>query len=215
MKNISIFITDDHSLFRQGVEETFREDPDFNVIGEADSIETLLNSSELKHCNILILDITLGEDSGLDAIPELKEKNPELKIIILSMHNKPILIKRAVVLGASGYILKSSPPNQLKKAVQKVHSGSKYLDPELSDSIFTLLDDRITGTGADSLYNTLSKREQEIFRLLAEGITSSQIAKQLYISRKTVDNHRSNILSKLGFSSSAELIQLADNLGVI
>ncbi|MBI9106658.1 MAG: response regulator transcription factor [Spirochaetales bacterium] len=214
MNKISVFITDDHSLFRNGVITALKEDPTFIITGEAESVLELLQSGMLENTDILLLDISLKEQSSLDSMPEITSRFPELKILILSMHNKPMLIKKAINLGISGYILKHSPPETLLHAVKEVQAGRKYLDPDLSDSIFTCLRNSGSGTEADALYNNLSAREQEIFRMLAEGLTPPQIAKQLFISRKTVDNHRSKIMSKLRIDSSARLIQLAEKLGV-
>lgn len=215
MDKIKIFIADDHALFRQGIAGTILEEPTFEISGEAESINELLSSKQLTDSDILTLDISFGDKSSLTIIPQLFVINPELKILILSMHDKPVLIKRVLNLGAAGYFLKSSPATQLIQAVKDINEGRKYLDPALSDSIFTLLNDTETTTDTYSLYNSLSNREQEIFRLLAEGIAPAGIARKLNISRKTVENHRSNIQHKLKLSSPIELIQLAEKLGVV
>lgn len=215
MKKIRLFIADDHALFRKGIIGALLDEEGFEIKGEADSIETLLKSDYLSESDILLLDISLGNDSSLDSLPEITTAYPGLRILILSMHNKPIYIKRAVSSGASGYLLKSTPPQQLKQAIKEVFNGRKYLDPSLSESIFTLLQDNSIGSETDALYNTLSKREQQIFRLIAEGSSPAQIAKELYICRKTVENHRSNLMSKLGLNMHADIVQLAYKLGVI
>ena len=215
MEKIKIFIADDHALFRQGIAGVLLNENFIEVTGEAESAAGLLASEQLKESDILTLDISLGKDSGLDIIPDLRKNHPNLRILILSMHNKPMLIKRAVNIGAEGYFLKSSSPEKLVEAVKTIHSGERYLDSSLSDSIFTLLSDNESSWGTDSLYNSLSLREQEIFRLLAEGQKPAAIAKSLCISRKTVENHRSNITSKLRLDSPADIRPLAGKLGVI
>ncbi len=215
MEKINVFITDDHAIFRPGVAGTFQENPQFQIIGEAESAQDMLSSENLKDADILLLDISLENHSSLDSLPELSSRFPEMKILILSMHNKPILVKKAINLGISGWVLKNSPAETLIQAAEEIYRGRKYLDPEISDSLFSILSDKGNETETDSLYNSLSKREQQIFRMLAEGLASAQIAKQLFISRKTVDNHRSKILSKLKLESMVDLVKLADHIGVI
>ena len=215
MNKINVFIADDHALFRQGIIGALQSEPGFIITGEAESLEQLMTSRVLNETDILTLDISFNDKSSLDSIKTIINKYPKLNILIISMHNKPILIKHAVNLGASGYFLKSSPPERLKLALKEIFKGNKYLDPALSDSIFTLLYENTHPSDSDSLYNSLSNREQEIFRLLAEGLKPLIISRQLNISRKTVENHRSNIMHKLKLNSIGELIQLAEKLGVI
>lgn len=215
MKKISVFVTDDHALFRQGVINTLQPDSGIEITGEAETLKGLLEAEELEQTEVLMLDISLGEDSSVEAIPELKNRYPDLKIIILSMHDKPVLLKRVINLGISGYLLKQSPSERLLEAVKIVNSGKRYLDPELSESIFTLLCNCSDNEKNDALYNSLSNREQEIFRMLAEGSSTARIAIELFISRKTVENHRAKILSKLKLNSSADIVQLGEKLGVI
>lgn len=215
MSKIRIFITDDHALFRQGVKDALLAGSNIELTGEAESVEQLMKAEALTDTDILLLDITLGNESGLNALPLLFKKYSELKVLILSMHNKPVLLKRAVNSGIRGYILKQSPPERLHEAVKTVFNGGTYLDPELSDSIFYLLNDPTDNSDEASHYSSLSNREQEIFRLLAEEHSTSRISKELFISRKTVENHRSKILSKLKLDSPAEIVQLAEKLGII
>lgn len=215
MGKIRVFIADDHTLFRQGIAEILKSDPDFIISGETESLEQLLSAEALKDSDVLTLDISFGEDSSLSLIPELKKKYPDIGILILSMHNKPMLVKRAVNLGASGYCIKNAPASHLLEAIKAIGSSGKYFDPALSDSIYTLLNDSVEENDSDALYNLLTNREQEIFRLLAEGCRPAAIARELNISRKTAENHRSNILNKLRLDSILDLTQLAAHLGVI
>jgi DNA-binding NarL/FixJ family response regulator len=216
MAKTKVFITDDHSMFRKGVISILEKKANIEVIGEADTPESMVGSASLVNANLLLLDLSLGEKSGLEYISSVRKKNPKIKIIILSMHNKPILIKKAVNLGADGYVVKQSPPEILIQAIKTVEDGYRYLDPALSDSIYLCLSEAgSVHTESDVSYNSLSKREQEVFRLLAEGFTAVQISKKLYISRKTVENHRSNLMSKLKLQSLPDLISYANDLGVI
>lgn len=203
-------------MFRKGVASILEKKAHFEIVGEADTPEAMLASGALNNTDILLLDLSLGEKSGLDYISSIKKKNGRIKILVLSMHNKPILIKKAVNLGADGYVVKQSPPEILIQAIKAIKEGLKYLDPALSDSLFLCLSDAgAVNSESDVSYNSLSKREQEIFRLLAEGLSAVQISKKLYISRKTVENHRSNIMAKLKLQSLPDLISYANDLGVI
>lgn len=216
MDKSKIFITDDHSMFRKGVVSILEKKSEFEIAGEAETPEEMLAAPGLRSADFLLLDLSLGEVSGLDYIGKIRSRNPHVKIIILSMHNKPVLIKKAVNMGADGYVVKQSPPEILIKALQTIREGYKYLDPALSDSIYLCLSEAdAVHTVSDVSYNSLSKREQEVFRLLAEGFTAVQIGKKLYISRKTVENHRSNIMAKLKLQSLPDLISYANDLGVI
>ena len=215
MTEIRVFIADDHTLFRQGIAGILRENGSFRITGQSDSIEKLMASNELSNSDVLTLDISFGEESSFSVLQKIVKRNPNLNVLILSMHNKPMLIKRSFNSGASGYFIKSSPAAQLIEAIKTINDGHKYIDPALSDNIFTLINDTVKDDDSDSLYNLLSNREQEIFRLLAEGEKPVSIARQLNISRKTAENHRSNIIQKLKLGSPVEIAQLAKKLGVV
>ena len=215
MKKIKVFIADDHTLFRQGIAGILSEEDQFIISGQAETLDQLLASPGPAGSNVLTLDISFGESSSFKVLSGILCQHPNLRVIMLSMHNKPLLIKRALNLGASGYFLKNSPAELLIEAIKTVASGHKYIDSALSDSICTLLSDNIDSENSGSLYNHLTNREQEIFRLLAEGETPVSISRQLNISRKTAENHRSSILQKLQLDSQVEIVQLAEKLGVI
>jgi DNA-binding NarL/FixJ family response regulator len=143
-----------------------------------------------------------------------------MRILALTMHNKPVLVKKAINAGVHGYVVKQSSPEVLLQAILRIAAGGKFLDPELSESLYQLLLDPNCGDDSGSVsssgaYSSLTPREQEIFRLLAEGFRPEQIATRLFISKKTAENHRFRLMQKLGFSSIAELIAYASELGVI
>jgi len=216
MEKIRVFVVDDHAMFRQGIISLLESEPSIQVTGEADSPEKLAVSPDLRNTDILLLDLSLENRMSLDSLEPLNKARPDLKVIILTMHNKPVLIKRAVNMGVDGYLLKQSPPAALLHALDWVYHGRKYLDPALSDSLFQCLaepDRENPGEGRG--YALLSRREQEIFRLLAEGLKNDQIARSLFISRKTVENHRFRIMQKLEISSLQDLVAYADEIGVI
>ena len=214
MCEIEVLVVDDHAMFRKGIVGILERCDEIVVLDESDSVEECLRSDALSRADVLILDISLGEEVGLDFIPDFRRRNPGIFVLILSMHNKPILIKKAINDGADGYVVKDSSPEILLDAVRALAEGKKYLDPNLSDSLFLCLAEG-ADAAADGLYNRLTPREQEVFMLLARGWTSRQIGAKLQISRKTADNHKLNIMGKLELAGMHELMTYADDLGVL
>ncbi|GAB1484106.1 response regulator transcription factor [Treponema sp.] len=216
MKMVRIYAVDDHEMFRKGLLGILSSQADFEIMGEAESVQSLLDSPNSKQTDVLLLDLSIGETLSLDRVPVLLEKYPSLRIIALTMHNKPVLIKNSINVGIHGYVVKQSPPEVLYQALRRVANGRNYLDSELSDSLYLCLRGTVGGESSTKPnYNSLTSREQEIFRLLAEGKQVEQIARQLFISRKTVENHRFRIMQKLELSSFPDLLSYASELGVI
>lgn len=215
MKRIRVHAIDDHALFRKGILGILADREDMEVVGESASVDEFLEGASPGTVDVLLLDLSIGDRLTLDRVPELQSRFPGLRILVLTMHNKPVLLKRAVNAGVHGYVVKQSPPETLFQAVKRVAAGGNFLDPELSESLYQSLRDSERGENSDGGYNSLTPREQEIFRLLAEGLSPDQIARRLYISRKTAENHRFHIMQKLGLSSVAELVSCAEGLGVI
>lgn len=207
-----IYIIDDHILFRAGLIKLLSDQESFEILGDSDSPRSFIQSGMAEKTDLLLLDITLGDFSGLDYIDQIKDRNQNIRILILSMHNKPLLLKRAINSDIDGYVLKESPEETLLKAMETLLLGDKFLDTKLSASIFSCLTER---NSSESLYNRLTAREQEIFRLFASGYDSRGISKELDISRKTVDNHRLNIMTKLKLKNISEVISYAGLIGII
>ncbi len=215
MNQIRVHVIDDHALFRRGILEILSKWPEVRSAGESETVGAFLDSPLSQAVDVLLLDLSMGEGLNLDRLPEIRSRLPDLRVIALTMHNKPVLLKKTVNAGVQGYVVKQSPPEVLRAALRRVSEGGRYLDPELSESLYQLLLDADCGDPTASGYAALTPREQEIFRLLAEGLSAEQISRTLFISRKTAENHRFRILQKLGFASIAELVSYADELGVI
>lgn len=211
-----IFVIDDHRLFRNGLIRILKDHNDMEIVGQADSLKEAIELGSLDTTDILLLDLSLSGESSLEHIRRLKKMYPNLQILILTMHNKPLLIKRAINLDVDGYLVKESSPEILLMAIRQVSLGNKFLDTALSANLFQCVSEgAVSGEAQSGDYNTLSKREQEIFRLFAEGFRGDQIAKKLFISKKTVENHRYNVMRNLNIDTLQQLIAMADELGVI
>jgi len=203
---IKILIADDHAVVRQGLKQIITDQPDMRVCGEAENSAEILRLVRAEICDVIVLDITMpGGKSGLDLLPEIKELQPSVKILILSMHAEEQFAVRALKSGASGYITKQSAPTELIKAIRKVKSGGKYISQSIAEQLaFFYSDDAETPP-----HERLSDREFQVMRLIAEGKTLREIADALLISEKTVGTYRVRILEKMQMTRNAELIRYA------
>ncbi len=214
---MDVMIVDDHPLFREGLKTIISRDANFSVCAEAgNGSEGIALARE--HCpDIVLVDISMPDTSGIQMIRELKDDLPTTRFVIISMHSEADYIVEAFRAGATGYIIKESAAHQLIKGLNTVAQGHLFLDSALSQEVvFKLLQTKTDSEdGKDDPYSTLTPREQEVMRMLAEGLTAKGVAEQLFISPKTVENHRTNLMKKLGLRSSVELIRYAARLGLI
>lgn len=212
-----ILIVDDHPLYRDGLRARLSARPDFSVVGEAGtSAEGLRMAKELAP-DLAVVDISLPDGSGIELTREMRAVRPDMPVLIVSMHAKLDFIAAAFQAGASGYMSKESGGEGILQAIDTVLGGGQYLDGSLSPTVLRRLSD-ISGRKAktvDASYGTLSLREQQVMRLLAEGLTPEEIAAKLFVSRKTVLNHRYSIMTKLGIKSPMAFVRHAARLGLI
>ncbi|NVM20384.1 MAG: response regulator transcription factor [Desulfobacterales bacterium] len=212
-----VLIVDDHPLFREGLKSLIARNAGFEVVGEAgDAHEGLKMAKKLKP-HLMLIDISLPDKSGIDLTRSIRSLLPETRIMIVSMHSKIDYIAEAFQAGATGYVVKESAAGRLIQALETVSKGDYFLDSSVSHKVVKKLielpekEAKIT----DARYEALTSREQQVMRLLAEGLSTKKIAQKLFISPKTVENHRANIMGKLEVHSTIELVRYAAKLGLI
>lgn len=213
---IRIAIVDDHDLVRAGVRALLEQDERFQVVGETGDGQEAIRLAASAAPDVMLMDVHLpGGISGLDATETIVKDSPGVKVIVLTQYENREYIRRALKIGARGYLLKRSVAAQLKEAILTVHAGQRYLHPAVADELVDLVTTgrSIDDTGDD--YDRLTPREKQVFQLLAEGKTSREIAKYLTISLKTAMTHRTNIMEKMRIHSRAELIRYAIRKRVI
>ncbi|HEY4673195.1 MAG TPA: response regulator transcription factor, partial [Nitrososphaerales archaeon] len=190
---IKILIADDHAVVRRGLKQILAEEPNMAVFGEACNAQEVLKNVREQDWDIVILDITMPDRSGLDVLKELKRERPKLPVLILSIHPEEQYAVRVLKAGAAGYMTKESAPEELVKAIRKVLRGGKYISPSLAEKLaFDLETD-----SEKPLHETLSDREYQVMCMIASGKTVKEIAKKLYLSVKTISTHRARILGKM------------------
>jgi len=212
-----VLIIDDHPLFREGIKTIISRNGRFEVIDEAGTgREGFEKASQLKP-DVVLLDISLPDETGMEVARKIRHHLPHTRIMILSMHSKIDYIVEAFQSGATGYVIKESAAERLAQALEAVASGEYFLDSSISHEVIAKLMNSPVKEAkvSDAGYGKLTAREQEIMRMLAEGASKGQIAEQLCISVKTVENHRANIMRKLDIHSAMELVRYAARLGLI
>ena len=215
---IKVVIVEDHALMREGIKAIISRDEKIKVVGESDNVDD--GYDVVINCNpdILLLDIALHGSSGLVLAKRLLTAKPDLLIIIITAYSKIDYILEAVESGVKGYILKESSPENLAEAIEKVYAGEIYIDSYISNKVIKSLitkNDVEIAEDNKSAYSKLSLREQQILKLLIDGVPIKDIAEELFISSKTVENHKASIMVKLKCKNMTELIRYAISIGLI
>jgi DNA-binding NarL/FixJ family response regulator len=204
-------IVDDHAVVRSGLKLVLEADEGIEPVGEAGTARDAIFEARALKPDVILLDVVMPDQSGLEIIPTLLHENPETKILMLSMQDDPRYVREAFDAGASGYVLKEAADSEVVAAVREVAGGGRYVDPELGARLVAAESEERRRAEEDPL----SEREGEVLRLLALGHTNQEIAKQLYISVRTAETHRAHIMQKLRLSSRAELVRYALNRGLL
>jgi len=213
--DIRVLIVDDHPVFRHGVRQVIQSCEDITVVGEADNVENAYSLVRREHPDVILMDISMPGLSGIDMTRRLNHEYPEIRVVIFSMHQREAYILQALDAGAKGYVLKGAEASNIIKAIRTVSRDEYFLCPLIrGDIIARFLTDRKGGFPLRS-YDVLSEREQQIFRLLAEGHSTVKIAELLCVSPKTVEKHRVNVMKKLRLNNLVELTKYAISLGII
>lgn len=212
-----VLIIDDHPLFREGLKAIISRSRGFQVCGEAGNAREALEMAENLKPDIAIVDISLPDKNGIQLTRDLQYRVAGTRIMIVSMHAKIDYIAEAFKAGATGYLVKESAAAGLTKGLETVARGEFFLDSSLSSTVIEkLISSPVKDTQIKNEdYGSLTPREQEIMRMLAEGLNPREIAEKLFISPKTVENHRASIMNKLNLHSTMELVRYAARLGLI
>ena len=202
---IKVFVADDHAIVRQGLKQIVADIDDIEVVGEAGSGRETLDLLSTQDCDIVLLDITMPDKSGIEILKDLEKLRPELKVLMLTMHPEEQYAIRALRAGACGYLTKESVPAELVSAIRKVASGSRYISETLAIKLADLL---VTPT-EEPLHQRLSDREFQIMLMIASGKKLNEIANTLLLARTTISTYRHRILRKMKMSSSVEIARYA------
>lgn len=213
MKKFSIYLVDDHKLIRDLWTQIFRLQPNMEVVGESGDLQEAVAAIKSKRPDIVLLDINIKNESGMDAVPELRKSVPGIKIIAATMHNQVAYAKKMLQLGAKAYVTKNSSYEEMLQAIEDVMSGKIYICKEIKD----LLSDQLIApeNPLEEGLKLLSMREIEILKLIKDGASSKEIAQQLHLSARTVEVHRYNILKKLKLHNTAALVNLISHADVL
>lgn len=209
-KKINIAVVDDHLLFRNGIISILSSVDDFNIVGNFNNGKELLENLEKKKIHVVLIDLSMPEMGGEQTIMLAKKKFPEIKFIVLTMHDDAQYIISSLQNGASGYLLKSVHEKELIAAINEVHAGKKYYSEEVKQLMMETIAEK-----KSSAEDILSAREIEVVKMISEGKKTKEIASQLFVSSRTIDTHRLNIFKKLNVQNSAELIKKALQLKIL
>lgn len=214
---IKLLICDDHAVVRSGLAMLLNGRNGIEVVGEASEGDEAIAMAEQLQPNVVLMDLSMphGKD-GMTATTELKKLMPETSVLILTMHDDDEYLFRAIQVGASGYILKNAPHDELLSAIQSVAAGNAYLYPTATKRLMGEYLERLHNGGEGSgPYDLLSDREKEVLGWLAKGYSNKEIGESLFISVKTVETHKSNLMEKLGLRTRPELIKFAAKKGLL
>lgn len=198
-----ILCVDDHAIFRQGVKQILLQHDRHTMVGEAATADAAMRLAREARWDVVVLDLSLPERSGFQVLSELKHEQPDLLVIVLSMHGEDEYAIRALRNGASGYVTKESAPEELIAAIQRVMRGGRYMTPALAEKIAFA----IASPSTRAPHHTLSERELEVLRLIGAGKSLKEIAAMLSLSVKSVGTYRGRVLEKMTMSSNADLIR--------
>jgi len=208
---INVVVVDDHAVVREGIKRIVSESGGMTVSGEASDGHEAMRMIKNQPCDVVLLDITMPDKSGLDVLKELHAESPRLPVLVLSMHPEDQYAVRVLRAGASGYVTKDSAPAKLVQAIRKVVRGGKYVSPSLAEK---LAYDLGTDTGRPA-YEVLSDREYQVLCMIASGKTVTEVAQELALSVKTISTYRVRLLEKLNMKNNAKLTRYAIKEGLV
>lgn len=213
-KKIKVLIADDHKIFREGIVSILQDVEDVEIVAQASDGREALQLLETIKADLILMDISMGDFSGLKATRLIKEKYPEIKVLVLSMHSEIQYIQELLEAGASGYLLKDGGTKELLNAIHTVAGGDTYYSREVSSALVAYFT-RGNQAAQDIKAIPLTPREKEVLRLIAEEYSNQEIAARLFISIRTVDTHKRNLLEKLQLKNTAGLVKYAIKMGLV
>jgi DNA-binding NarL/FixJ family response regulator len=212
---LSIVLADDHTILREGLRALLAADSNFEIVGEARDGREAVRCVEKLGPDLILMDLSMPRMSGMDAIREIKKRYPDTKIIALTVHKTEEYLLTTLQAGADGFVLKDATHDELILAINNVMGGKSYLSPGVSEKVIEGYLKGKEGSGALGSWESLSQREREVLKLIAEGFKNKEIAEELCISLKTVEKHRANLMKKLDLHNAAALTVYAVEKGLV
>ncbi len=215
MGKLSILLAEDHSILREGLKSLLSAQPDIEIAGEAEDGQKAIQQANALQPNLVLIDLTMPRMNGTDAIRAIKRRNPEMCIIVLTVHKAAEYVRASLEAGASGYVLKDDTHQELLTAIRTVVAGRTYLSPGICDQVVSGFLGRATVSETEVPWDTLTDREKSVIKLVAEGYKNREIAEFLSVSIKTVEKHRSNLMKKLDLHNASALTAYAIQNGLV
>lgn len=209
----TVILADDHEIVRRGVRSVLQADGRFTIVAEVADGLSAVQLAEKHKPNLMFLDLSLPRLHGLEALRQIRICSPNTKVLVLSMHNDEPYVIEALRSGAAAYILKGSESEEIVRATQEVLAGRRFLSAPLTEWAITAL--AVKTPDSSDAYNTLSPREREVMQLAAEGLGAAEIAEKLFISARTAETHRANLMRKLNLQTQTDLVRYAIRRGLI
>lgn len=213
--SVRVILVDDHSVVRKGVRALLEKETDLDVVGEASNGLDAIELVSKMRPDLVVLDLMMPGMHGLEVARRIIQEHSGTRVIVLSMHSDEGYVLAALRNGVSGYVLKDTTEDQIVEAIRKVSQGERYLSPPISERAIEAYIQKARQGQVGDPYETLTNREREILQLSAQGLSNPEIATRLYISPRTVETHRSNLMHKLGLASQTDLIRFALKRGLI
>jgi two-component system, NarL family, response regulator NreC len=212
---LRILIAEDHALVRAGLHALLSQDPEFEIVGEAENGRDAVRAvGELKP-HIVLMDLAMPGMNGMEAILDIKRRYPAVRVLVLTLHKTEEFVLASLRAGADGYILKEATPRELRLAVHTVASGKTYLSQDIMGKVVNEDSSRGSSSPTNGVWDTLTQREREVLKLVAEGKSNKDMAEFLFLSTKTIEKHRAKLMAKLGMRNAAALTAYAIQKGLI
>ncbi|MFA5180728.1 MAG: response regulator transcription factor [Syntrophales bacterium] len=215
MKKIRVLIADDHAIVRDGLQQLLKNQPDMEPTGEAEDGQQALEGAKTLRPDVILLDIAMPRLSGIEVIALIREAVPTSQVVVLSMHAKETYVQQALAAGALGYVLKASPSRDILDAIRAAFRGEYFLSSRLQAEVIGKYLQGQQSVPSLRSYDLLSEREQQVFRLVAQGRSTCQIANILCVSPKTVEKHRASLMNKLDVHDRLDLLKYAIKIGIV